>query len=246
MTPQVGSSFLIYGKTGSGKSYSALSLSEVGRTLIINCEERNLSVISQQIKHPPGNLKIIDYTDHDQILKILDTIYKKSENKPLYDFVCLDGATFLQGRIKIRLEDDMRSKQEKKRRDELPLTDSFNIGEAGWGAMGSLMKRMAFALNHLNRRGIITVMTANVMENPRLFELDYAPAFQGKDFTLVLPAFFDHIGYLTLRFKDDEQVYPSAISFVSNTDTFMAKSCLPNLRKRFKCDMKKIVGRLTE
>ena len=71
----------------------------------------------------------------------------------------------------------------------------------------------------------LVIVTALLAENPKWNrELAAAPALKGKEFPTNFPGFFDLIGLVQTRVNGEgDIVYPPAVHFKSEDDSFLAK-----------------------
>lgn len=240
---EVGDSFVFYGPPAVGKTYALGSLCTLGKTLIINCEQRNVAAVLRDFRDSK-NLYLHDLRSYDDARELLGTLAEEGLNGRIkYKFVCIDGSTTLQRRLLSELEDDHTNRLLEKEKD-VSLVDRYDLGEwKGWKALSARMWRLHNDLNHLTIYGVHTFFTCGVIENPRWNrDIEHAPAFVGKDYPVNLPYLPDHIGYLSFNHDDDGNImYPSLVSFACNDDTFLAKTNQERLRRTGPFNLPKII-----
>jgi len=241
--------FLIYGPFGSGKTFSIGTLPDP--ILYIGTEPRDPRVVLRYHKHKKFTWRFPE--NFDEIMNLLSTIKRRIDQKQFnYKSVAFDSLSFCQGLFKLKLEDDRYLARLSVDKAREGLIDRFRIDEADWGPVASVMKRITTALNLLSQSGVIVVATASEMEHPKWNrELVAAPAFQGKEFSMLVNGYFDFIGYIEQPWyvEEDSQtgekkIHPSIVSFVSPPDSpYVAKCCSNALIKKGKgpLDFEKIL-----
>jgi len=147
-----------------------------------------------------------------------------------YKSIGYDSLTFRQGLYKLTIEDDRYGVRHLEGKDRGILIDRSRLDESDWGPMASIMKRITYLLNRLSKYGITVVATASVMERPKWNrDFEYAPAFQGKEYPMLLNGYFDFIGYIIEPFQTDPKTgiitAPPVISFHSEKKNYDAKCC---------------------
>jgi len=94
----------------------------------------------------------------------------------------------------------------------------------GYGGLASQMFRVTDLLCKLSLLGKTVIVTARLVENPKWNrELSAAPALKGREFPTNMPGFFDLIGLVTPRIKEDKLIYPPYVQFSSPDNSFVAK-----------------------
>jgi hypothetical protein len=97
------------------------------------------------------------------------------------------------------------------------------MSQEGYGTLGSSMLRFTQALAKLSQQGRTIVCLARTESNPK-YNRNYStgPALKGQEYSKHFAGFFDFIGLVEQRSKDDKVVYPPAVSFESD-GSFLAK-----------------------
>jgi len=247
-----GMCFLIYGAFGVGKTDSLGTLPDP--IFYIGTEPRDPRIVLKRHKEKEFSWRFPESFDETiELLSLIETSTKAGKFK--FRSVAFDSLSFTQGSYKLDLEDDRYTERVRTEKAREGLIDRFRIDEADWGAVGSIMKRITSSLNRLSQYGIIVVATATEMQSPRWNrELVAAPAFQGREYPMLVNGYFDFIGYVERSWwieekEDTKIIHPATVSFVSPPDEpYVAKSCSIKLSLHGKgpLDFQKILSAIRE
>lgn len=240
----IGSCFLIYSRTGVGKTRSAETCPDPIRMYV--AEPRDPRRTLNSVKAKAKKWTFVEFETFDEYVDDLNKAYEAyASGKHPFNTIFFDGASFLQGKFKTIFEDDRFSSElldkdkdslrAKGKLSEDSLINRFRIERNDWGGLGSVMKRLTWLLNKISKFGVLVVMTAIEEEYPRYeHELQFAPSFLGKDFPSSIHGYFDFIGRVESRFdKDGNKIFPPSIDFNEGKDC-MAKLCSDRLREKLK------------
>lgn len=233
-----GKLILIYGATGTGKTTSIFQ-SAPDPMLYIATEPRNPTPSIEAANRPDLRVDFVRYINWYDFMGFL----QNHEQLCKYKTIVVDSLTFLMNiGLSAEIEDeifDTKTDIEKKRKTIIAQT---KMSVEGYGGMASQMSRMLKALGRLTQEGIIVICTALEHSNPKWDrELVAAPAFKGREFPNNMPGFFDLIGLVETRTKDNKVVYPPLVSFESPNGNFMAKFTGVSDKKRGPLDFGKIL-----
>lgn len=221
---------MVYGPTGVGKTLSTLQSVPRG-TLYLQLEPRPVEracggmvdLSEVDIGKPEDFLDLYQY-----LVDNYDEIVKKYKSVVVDSFSFLMNVTLLGD---IEAETGEAQVFDKKNR---PLVNLGRTDITGYGSLSSLMKRLCKVLGRISAEGLVVVVTALDVENPKWNrELSVAPALAGKEFPRDMPGYFDLIGRAETRVdKDNNVVFPPKIYFRSTEDNaFLAKWSGPELDK---------------
>lgn len=229
-----GFAFLIYAKTGVGKSGSLATCE--GNVLAYNAEDKDLGVVLKDVrqitgKSNPVRVKGFDtFDEYEADLNALHARYAAGERP--YNLIFFDGFTFLQSNFKMDFEDSRfdKSVEDKKREDT--LVDRFRIEQADWGGLTSAMQRITKVLVSFTIYGVNVIATAQEMDNPKYNrEMEVGPAFVGKGYGQVMPGYWHYIGWVTPGPKQVNGFYLPQVRFVTD-GTFIARSSSVRLNEK--------------
>jgi len=226
---ELGTCFLLYGNTDSGKTMSALTLEDP--IAHINTQAKDARVVHLQVNHNK-NIKYFKPKDaFDDIMEDLNKwLIKFRDGERPFKSLFFDDLTFGQSNIRHELEDDRHSARElddEKKTTTRGLTDRFRFEKPDWGSIGSMMGRLTFLLNQFSQYGVVVVATAVARHDFPKYGggVKTAPDLVGVDYPRLLHGYFDFIGYIVNPFSLTEDMSPviPRISFHSEDDTFMAR-----------------------
>lgn len=163
--------------------------------------------------------------DQDDLMKSLAKIETEiKEGKFKYKSIMFDsGSYWMNVNLLSTMEDETYEAEIFKRRRA--LVDKVRADEAVYGGLASHMNRICKAFKRITQQGIIVVMLAQGMEDPKWNrDLAVAPNFIGKKFNRDLKSHFDLIGLVHTRTNEEGKImYPPLVSFQSHDGSFMAK-----------------------
>lgn len=219
----LGMTILIYGRTGSGKTYSAVTLPQP--ILFINKEPKDPRVVHSQFLEST-DITYVEPESFDDICGFLNEAIEKARNNE-FKFKSLfhDGLTFSNAIYKRYIEDSLYESKQKRKNDiiNLELIDQFVVEQRGWGAIASMMSRESYLLNSLSKYGVIVVSTAVSTESQSYDKYSrIAPSLMGQEFPKLIHGYFDYIGYIIepFAFDGDGKPIQPRVSFVSPRDEF--------------------------
>ena len=210
---------LIYGETGVGKTVSTL-MTAPRPILYFECEPRpvertaeGIDMTDIKIAHPENFFDLFDFVSENQ---------KKIAEK--YKTVFIDSLSFLMNVTLLGEIEEESAKAEVFNTEKRPIVSLGRTDWAGYGALGSLMKRLCALLGKTAVEGSIVICSALLDDRPKWNrELSAAPAFAGKDFPRDMPSYFDIIGLVEERKNEQgEVIYPPIIR-VKSDGSFLAK-----------------------
>lgn len=222
--------WLIYGPTGSGKTYSIVTAPMPAA--LVNSEPRDPRVT---LGGSTLEIDIIEPENFEDIMIWLNQqIEAATVGKCKYKTVYLDGLTFTMGSYRSALADDraeikwdkLTAKEQKEAKGW--LRDKLSIEQADWGLMAEMMIRETRLLNTLSKLGVVVVATAIAQESPKWDRtLQAAPALLGRDYPTQIHGYFDFIGFLFQPWKlqEDGTVRPPQVAFSSPNGEYMTKAC---------------------
>lgn len=229
-----GHAFLVYGKTGVGKSGSLATCD--GNILAINAEDKDLGVILSDVRQVIGKsnpVRIVGFETFDEYENFLNNLHAEyaTGNKP-YDLIFFDGFTFLQSNFKMDFEDSRfdKSVDDKKREDT--MVDRFRIEQADWGGLTSAMQRITKILVSFTVYGVNIIATAQEQENPKYNrDVEVGPAFVGKGYGQIMPGYWHYIGWVTPGASQVNGFYMPVVKFVSD-GSFIGRSSSVRLNEK--------------
>jgi hypothetical protein len=240
----IGSCFLIYSRTGVGKTRSAETCPSPIKMYVAEPRDPRITLDSQKARSKKWIF--VEFETFDEYIEDLNSTYEEyNKGKRPFETVFFDGASFLQGKFKTTFEDDRfdselldKDKDSLKAKGKLAedsLINRFRIERNDWGGLGSVMKRLTWLLNKISKFGVVVIMTATEDEYPKYErDLKFAPQFLGKDFPSSIHGYFDFIGRVESRFdKNGDKIFPPSIDFNEGGDA-MAKLCGDRLREKVK------------
>lgn len=235
-----GHAFLVYGKTGVGKSGSLATCD--GNLLAYNAEDKDLGVILSDVrqvtgKNNPVRIKGFDtFDEYEGDMNELHARYAAGERP--YDLIFFDGFTFLQSNFKMDFEDsrfdlgltEKDSKGEFKRTDT--IADRFRIEQGDWGGLASAMCRITKVLVSFTVYGVNVIATAQEMEYPKYNRnVEVGPAFVGKGYGQVMPGYWHYIGHVVPGSTQVNGFYMPVVRFVSD-GSFIGRSSSVRLNEK--------------
>lgn len=240
-----GKMVMVYGATGVGKSTTCLgSLPEP--ILNIFTEDRNpytsIEGLGREVDFDPispeNNQDLIDY-----LYKLVDEV-EASTCK--YNSIMFDSLSFW---MNIKLYGEMVDQTNKAgifKKSLRPLVDDLRADEALYGGLAERMQRLIKPLKMLAQKGMIVVVLAYLVENPKWDRtLAAAPNFIGKAWNNNYEQHFDVIGLIRHNIDDEskEIVYPPIIQVKSPDDSFICKWTGRNITgNSYPLDFKKMFG----
>jgi hypothetical protein len=203
---------LFYGKSGAGKTATALQTAE-DPIFHILAERGQEDLTIKAISRPDLKLMVGYYEGWDDLLATVYNYQIFIDNKIK---TCLfDGLTHV---MNIHLADEImeedynaRDTSKDKGKD---LTYRTKMSLEGFGTLSKQMGRLMKGFEALTKQGIDVICTARDQENPKWNrDLACAPALSGKEFPRDFKGFFDFIGLVESRFDENgEVVYPPVVS----------------------------------
>lgn len=242
---KAGSSILIYGETGRGKTYSFNTVS--GNLLLINQEPKNplakihkknirafgmesfdegIKVLTTLIKHTKENGKcLITRTFLNEIREVLEIDYdivKLDKDEPFeVEVIGFDSITSFSRTLREQLEDSVAKEQAGKVAKELSralfLHERFKVDWEGWGSLASQMHRIHSLFNTLTIYGVNIIVIARASGGG--FGLDIT--LDGKEFKKHVFAYFDGVGAVIPN--GGGSPYPPKVVFCLSEDFPIAK-----------------------
>jgi len=216
-TPQ-GKIILIYGPTGIGKTCSVLQSAPLPIG-VVQFEERSLKTAITAADRPElkNQLNIFQYEGWEDFLEFLEN---KSRMIIKLKTLFLDNISYL---MNIHLSEEIeneafqaRSETEQKIK---PIVSKSKLTIEGYGGLSGNMNRMMRRLGKYSKQGVNIVITALEQQYPKWNrELAAAPALKGREFSDSMPSYFDLIGRVESRIKDDKITYPPKIVFAGEED----------------------------
>jgi hypothetical protein len=193
----------------------------------------------------PTDIKIVAPDSHEELMEDLnEMIVQIKAGKFMYESILFDsGSYWMNCKLAVRLEDDRNEGRDTGKLKDQTVTTWDEVGAAN-----SQMSRLTDRLKTISKLGVFTVMTAQMMENPKWNrDLEAAPCFLYKDFNKILKGYFDYIGFLQTNLDDDNNpIFPPDISFSSELG-YMVKwrGIQPRVLKG-PCDFSKIFPKYFE
>lgn len=204
-----GNFILIYGKSGGGKSATALQTAEDPIMWII-AERGQVDLTLRAINRPNIKLAVAYYEGWDDLLEFVFNI----ENFKKIKTVLFDSLSHV---MNFHLSDEILDENYgamDKDKIEKDLTMRVKMSVEGYGALSKQMSRLMKAFERLTVAGKDVICTARDQENPKWNrELACGPALSGKEFPRDVKGFFDFIGLIETRMDENGRVvYPPYIS----------------------------------
>jgi hypothetical protein len=217
---RTGDVMMIYGEAGVGKSVSTIQTAELPM-LYIMTEPRDVKKFVLASGRAEAKEQV-DFTFYDGFDGLIEFVCDESAFGK-YRTIVLDSISHL---IAINLSDEILDESydsSAKKSADKPLTMRAKMSQEGYGTLGSSMLRFTQALAKLSQQGRTIVCLARTESNPK-YNRNYStgPALKGQEYSKHFAGFFDFIGLVEQRSKDDKVVYPPAVSFESD-GSFLAK-----------------------
>lgn len=211
---------LFYGETGVGKTYTTITTSPTP-ILYIQIEPRLLetclgSTINQFSEEQLTIIEPENFTDLFNFLSDPTNIEKITSK---YKVIVVDSLSYLAQILLSEIEEETGKAEvfDTKRR---PLTNYTRTDLAGYGAVSGWLKRFTKLLGNYVTRRIPVICLSIVMQDPRFdSSKTYYPAMVGREYPIVLPSYFDIIGYIV---PNSPSPYPPKVLFDSD-GSFLAK-----------------------
>jgi len=198
---QSGRMILIYGETGCGKT---------------------LKPSIEAADRPDLKVSVAQYENFDDLLEFVS----EAENFKKFSTVAIDGFTHLMN-VALASEITQEVFEAKSAKDQAikPLINKTKLSMEGYGGLSGNMFRLSNCLMNLSAQyGKVVIVTALLAEHPKYDrELVAAPALKGREYPDAMPGFFDLIGLIRPRYKDDKPVYPPAVYFESPDNSYLCK-----------------------
>jgi hypothetical protein len=200
---------LFYGKSGVGKSGTALQTAEDPIFWLL-AERGQIDLTVKAINRPGLRLRVGYYEGWDDCLT---TVYEPKNFEKIKTLL-FDGITHV---MNIHLADEIMDENYDamdKAKIDKDLTMRVKMSLEGFGALSKQMGRLMKGFERLTVAGIDVICTARDQENPKWDRtLACAPALAGKEFPRDFKGFFDFIGLVETRFDENKQViYPPYVS----------------------------------
>lgn len=206
---------LLYGPTGSGKTWTATRI-EGMKILYINFEVKDASA------HP--GLDTVVVSDYEE-LKGVYVDLKAGEGK--FDVVVMDSMTEYGERVLAKIR-ERRKPAEPNNRIELERFEKQEslllaepelgiIGQAGWGVAGNTLRETFRAFRDLQYHMIFTALEDR---QPNHLGINMKmPLFFGKS-RMTIPSYVSFVGHMEPIGEDGEQEVKYSIRFAASTYTF--------------------------
>lgn len=207
---------LLYGFSGSGKTYSARTLPR-DKTLVISAEKGLLSIAKT-------GMDKIEIASWDELIELYFELgaWDRGENfyiidgnktdcefiKKKYDFIFIDSLTEINEMCKDKILSSYPKKKE-----TMEIQD--------WGKLYNKMSKMIKGFRDLESYGVIMIAGEEHLENKKTGELTLVPSLNGKLRTTIMH-FFDFV-FKAVKITDekkDEQYF----FLTEETDRGLAKS----------------------
>ena len=214
-----GGSFLIYGKTDSGKTCSVSTCEDP--ILHMNTEAKDARLVINQIAHGK-KIKYVRFESFDDQQTCLNQwLQDAKDGKFPAKTIMYDGLTFGQIDVKHAIEDD-RAVVRKEDKDWRGVIDSYRFERPDWGSMASMMDRTTNLLVKFTAFGITVICTALEDSNyPKWGQgLRIGPSLTGQDYSKRLAGYFHFIGYIVSPYVNSTPPTLPRVSFCTEDDGF--------------------------
>ena len=113
----------------------------------------------------------------------------------------------------------------------------------GYGVLAASMLRLTNMIGIAAASGVVVICMALEDERQRMVNNTFqtVPLFSGKEYLKNMPGFFDLIGRVMPRTKDEKLIYPPGISFESVDGSYMAKWTGTGSKRNFQLDIRQIL-----
>ncbi len=221
-------SFLIYGKSGAGKTTLAATTPDISKTCIISLENGLRSIADKNIAvydcTVDANGKELDRpVRHDKFLHALK-VFQGEEVKKKYDYLVVDSLTEIAQNLVEKLKLTYPDKK-----------DAMKL----WGDYNDNMLHIVKSIRDL-RPYIVLVTALDKVETDEFSRRFHGVDIAGK-IASRLPAFFDEVFYLD-QFEFNEK--KERMLLTQNYETFLAKDRSGKLDLFEKPDIKNIVSKI--
>lgn len=222
---------LMTGEPGTGKSWQAASYAKVGKTLILDLDQRANSLI-KLVKENPDLAKNIDVDQFapDQFVELNDRLVKLQQRCE-FDVVIVDGLTassrlLMNYMMAIRGTSRGTDKTPYKKKGILDLPEIEDFGGEARGlniiidVLRSIPVKHAILTAHL-----IVVETYNIVTNKKT--TSRALLTGGKKVAAELPAYFDEVYHFRVEPNANQSKPPDFMVYTTHTGDDFAKTALP-------------------
>jgi hypothetical protein len=218
---RTGDVMMIYGDAGVGKSVSTIQTADLPM-LYIMTEPRDVKKFVMAAEREEAK-ELVDFAMYDGFDGLIEFVCDENAFGK-YKTIVLDSISHL---IAINLSDEILDESydatSNKKSNDKPLTMRAKMSQEGYGTLGSSMLRFTNAIAKLSQQGKTIICLARTESNPK-YNRNYStgPALKGQEYSKHFAGFFDFIGLVEQRSKDDRVIYPPAVSFESD-GSFLAK-----------------------